>query len=322
MDIAGVEHRDDDNRTETLPVDDDRCALAGEADVLSRQPHERVGCGEREVDGGLYGVETGDVRALVGAALIGARRSGAEVDDLRTGRRRDVDGRRRDGAVRDMGRLEGERRRRAALREDRDPKRDPARRVEGELGRAEQAAVVLRRHSHRVRGLVPDVVRLSIRDGRLLRELGEKRRDLRERRGRARVRSCRRRVLREREAVHRVRRSVIRGDLVGVPDDLRVACARLKLEPAAAVVRRPEPAGCALRGRSRSASTGGGDRQGRAAGGDSRDRDDESDESRCRECPKELHSDPFSGSSSSVVAPELERFLRSGNSIVNRDPST
>ena len=61
---------DDDNRTETLPVDDDCCALAGEADVLSRQSHERVGCGEREVDGGLDGVEAGDVRALVGAALI------------------------------------------------------------------------------------------------------------------------------------------------------------------------------------------------------------------------------------------------------------
>src|SRR5207237_10275307 len=65
-----------------------------------------------------------------------------------------------------------------------------------------------------------------------------------------------------------------------------------------------------LGGRGRSASAGCGSRQGGAARRDGGGDGDENDEASGRECANELQSDPFSGASSLVVAPEIERFLR------------
>ncbi len=171
---------DDDDRTETLSVDDERIVALDRADVLARQSDERVGSDHGEVDRCLDSGEAGRGVCLVGAVLRRGRR--AQVHRLRAGGRGHVDGARRHGAVRDVRRGELEHGLRASLRVDRDPERDALLRIPGELGGAEQPAVVLRRDRHVVGRPTRDVRGLRGGDVRALPEIRQEIADLGERR--------------------------------------------------------------------------------------------------------------------------------------------
>src|SRR5207245_6819047 len=76
-----------------------------------------------------------------------------------------------------------------------------------------------------------------------------------------------------------------------------------------------------LRGRGRPAAARG-DGDCRATARDCEHRSDESDEAGGGERAQELHGDPFGGACPLVVAPDSERSLKAGSSIVNRAPTT
>ena len=116
------------------------------------------------------------------------------------------------------------------------------RHVPGELGGAEQPAVVARRDRHGVGLLARDIRRLGTRDGPVLAELGEERGDLVERRRRVSGGAGAPLLLRQVGRVRRVRACVVDRHLRVGPDDLGITGIRLELQ-AAAVRVRPETAG-------------------------------------------------------------------------------
>ena len=160
---------------------------------------------------------------------------------MRARRRRDRHRRERHRPVPDARRLEREHGLRPAARVDRRTERHAARRIPCKPHRAEQAARLLRRELHRVRGPSADVRRLRRRDVRVLRRAGRGRR-------RSRRPTAERAVRltlpgRKLDPVDRVRRRVVDRRLASLPDDLHVTRVRLQLEAPAAVVAHPEPPG-------------------------------------------------------------------------------
>ena len=132
-----------DDPAEPLAVEHERGVAADEPDVASRQADERVGRDDGEVRGGRDGVEPGHgrrARALVAAVPAEPRSTTFAPAGGATSTSPDGD-----GAVGDVRDGELEHGRGAALRVDADTERHALRGVPGELDRAEQAAVVLRR---------------------------------------------------------------------------------------------------------------------------------------------------------------------------------
>ena len=172
--LAGVggllDHRD---AAEVLAVGDQRGRLAAHVEqrtpwrgrptsVLGADELERQVAGDRGQAADLAMVaELGPRRLAPGVQRAGrlGRPGARDLDDLGAGRRREREHRRRHRSVGDVGRLQLEHRGRVVAGVDGEPQRHALDRVPGELGLAEQAAVVLGRDADRVGGLAGDVGR-------------------------------------------------------------------------------------------------------------------------------------------------------------------
>ena len=214
---------DHDDCAQALAVDDELTA-AGSAQVLARQADEGGGSDDREVN--------------LAARRLRLARSG-QIDGLDPGRRRHGHVRGGNRAVGDVGRRELEDRLRASLGVDPDTQRRAVARVPGELGVAEEAAVVLGRDVHAVRRATGDIGGARGRDVGVCAQLREQAVDVGHRRRRTGAGVWR--MCRQVEFVDGIRRGIVDGQRGVVPHHLRVAGVRLQLEPSTPVVGQPQP---------------------------------------------------------------------------------
>ena len=228
---------EDEDRAEAAAVDHERPRARSrpqQVDAAPRQAGDGRRRGEREAS-----AAADRLQAAHGAGRGGGRAAAGDVDDLGVRVRSRGDVGVGDRPVLDIGGGELEDRAVVPVLVDRGPERDAVIGVEGQLGRTEQAAVVLGRDPHGVGRAARGVRRHGVRDVEHLHQRGELRR---ERAQRAAGAAARRRRERDRCTEERLRPGVVDREARAVVGDLGVTGVGLHVEAQPAVARQPDPA--------------------------------------------------------------------------------